>query len=111
MILCAHVYVSQIAAQSSDVLTSRKTYSLGDICILCGFSFVNTFIDSGKEVTQNDFDKKKVNRGKKTPITTLDVESGGNTGVCQKCFRAMEKLNKIVSLNPVIQLPVHFKEK
>ena len=88
-------------AQPSEVLTPRKTNCLGNICIICGFSFVNTFIDtSGKKVTKKYFDKKLklTDERKQAIITTLgpiEVDLGGDTGVCQKCFRAVERLNKI----------------
>ncbi|XP_061166248.1 uncharacterized protein LOC133175140 [Saccostrea echinata] len=79
--------ITKMAAQSSGMATPRKTLSLGNICIICGFSFIHTFIDSnGKEITQKFFDKKfKLTEERKKIINS----------VCQKCFRTVERLSKM----------------
>ena len=78
-------------AQPSEILTPRKIYSLGNICIICGFSFVNTFIDtSGKKLTKINFDKKlKLTDERQLAITTtlgtIEVDFCGDTG-CVRNF-------------------------
>lgn len=71
------------------------------MCIICGFSFIQTIKDSfGKEITKKYFDRKlKLTEERKKIISdaigvdTYDV--GNDTGVCQKCFRSVEKLSKL----------------
>lgn len=86
-----------MAAPSKETQTPKKTYSLCNMCIICGFSFIQTIKDSfGKEITKKYFDRKlKLTEERKKIISdaigvdTYDV--GNDTGVCQKCFRSVEK--------------------
>lgn len=90
-----------MAAPSKETQTPKKTYSLCNMCIICGFSFIQTIKDSfGKEITKKYFDRKlKLTEERKKIISdaigvdTYDV--GNDTGVCQKCFRSVEKLSKL----------------
>lgn len=34
----------------SDVVTQRKTYFLGSICVICGFSFIQKFRDNNLNI-------------------------------------------------------------
>lgn len=90
-----------MAAPSKVTQTPRKTYSLCNMCIICGFSFIQTLKDSlGKEITKKYFDRKlKLTEERKKLISDyVGVEIydvGNDTGVCQKCFRSVEKLCKL----------------
>ena len=85
------------APMVSVVGTSVKTSSLGDICIVCGFSFIEQERKSDGTVTI----KKHYNRKYKlTDERILKIEKvirqkvipGNFSGVCTACFREIEKV-------------------
>ena len=86
-------------AQSS---TPRKTCLLGDICILCGFSFVSIETIDRKENIHKFYDVNiKINKERKECVrkvseTQFNLESciTCNSGVCRKCFRSVKSILK-----------------
>ncbi|XP_062611472.1 uncharacterized protein LOC134273299 [Saccostrea cucullata] len=89
-------------------MTPRKTCLLGDMCIICGFSFV--LIEKtadGKENIHKFYDTKlRLNKEreeciKKVTETSLDLglESCTNAGICRKCWRSVESIIKTEEKN------------
>lgn len=83
-------------------ITPVKCYSLGNICVVCGFSFVTKFVDElGSIKVQKCLDKKlRLTRERlETLLNVCDVKKEtcfpGDAGVCQKCFRAMDRVRKL----------------
>lgn len=82
--------------------TPRKTCVLGNVCIICGFSFVVLHKTSdGKEEEHKYFDNKlrlnqeRLQNIKKVTEHDLCFEmENSNLGVCRKCYRAVESVIK-----------------
>lgn len=86
--------------------TPRKTCVLSDVCILCGFSFIQIEKTDGGEKIQKFFDiklklnKERVDNVKK--ITGLpDIDVATNAGVCKKCYRSVESILKTEEKNQI----------
>ena len=78
---------------------AKKTYFLGNICILCGFSFVQMIKQSdGTEITKKILDcKLKLTAERKfniEQVTEINVSEEEGCGVCQKYYRPVEKVIK-----------------
>ena len=91
--------ISKMAASISDVFTPRKTLLLGNICVICGFSFVQKIKESdGRVVVKKFLDRKyKLTVKHKELIDRVigfEIRSDGDQGVCQKCFRTVERLDR-----------------
>lgn len=85
--------------------TPRKTCVLSDVCILCGFSFIQIEKTDGGEKIHKFFDiklklnKERVDNVKK--ITGLpDIDVATNAGVCKKCYRSVESILKTEEKKP-----------
>ena len=82
--------------------TPRKIYPLGNVCLICGFSFVSKSVDSDGNVKVNKYLDKKL-RLSADRIKILQDVCGisasvvypVDTGVCQKCYRSAERVLKI----------------
>lgn len=88
-----------MAAPSESLPTPKKTYFLGNICILCGFSFVQMIKQSdGTEFTKKFLDRKlKLTAERKfniEQVTEMNISEEEGCGVCQKCYRSVEKVIK-----------------
>ena len=98
-------------ATSSSSSTPRKTCILSDVCILCGFAFIQIEKTSfGEERIHKHFDKKlklTVERleiiRKITGLTDIDVTNVSSAGVCIKCYRTADSIMKTESKNDVIK--------
>ncbi|XP_063412299.1 uncharacterized protein LOC134695054 [Mytilus trossulus] len=85
-----------MAAPMSEKLTPRKTYLLGNICVVCGFSFIQKVKEAnGIEVEHKYFDRKlKLSEERRKNINNVVGFECKGEGVCQKCYRSVEKVLK-----------------
>jgi hypothetical protein len=82
-------------------MTPVKCYSLGNICIVCGFSFISKRVDEKGNVKLVKMLDKKLRLTKERRETVLSVCKmqddtcfPSDSGVCYKCFRALERVLK-----------------
>lgn len=85
----------------AESITPRKHFFLGDMCIVCGFSFVLIEKTSDGKENINKFynnklrlNKDRVSCIKKVTETSIDVDNCSNAGVCRKCYRTIETILK-----------------
>lgn len=81
--------------------TPRRVYYLSNICVICGFSFVQTDITpSGHKVEKKltnhklKLTRERVDNIKKV-IEVFEHEHEQVNGVCKKCYRHIEKVLKL----------------
>lgn len=87
---------------AAGILTPRRIYYKANICVLCGFAFVQSEITStGETIERNLFNKKlKLTDDKVKSIQHVlsefqhDSVSSSN-GVCKNCYRTVERIIKI----------------
>lgn len=88
-----------MAEFTSPSSTPRKTYSLGNICVLCGFSFVQIEKrKDGTEVEHKYLDRKLKLTSERLKniqkVTEMTFPRDEGSGVCQKCYRSVENVIK-----------------
>jgi DNA polymerase elongation subunit (family B) len=86
--------------------TPTKTCTLSDICVLCGFSFVQyEKKDNGEVILHKHFDRKlrftTEREGNVYKITGIHFSS--NSAVCLKCYRSVESVLKSEQKNENIK--------
>lgn len=82
--------------------TPRRVYCRNNICVLCGFSFIQTDInDKGEKIEKKHFTLKyKLTdervKNIKQVLQQFEVSSDRdvNNGVCHKCLKYVEKYVK-----------------
>lgn len=79
-------------------MTPIKIYNLNNVCIVCGFCFVNKKLDKEGKLTVEIFlDKKFKLRHERIHILRNECDTKGDlcfptdSGVCQTCFRNLGK--------------------
>lgn len=98
-------------ATAATSTTPRKTCVLSDVCILCGFSFVQIEKTVDGEEKPHKFHQIKLklnserleNIRKLTGLTDVDVTNIINAGVCRKCYRTVESVLKTESKHDSIK--------
>jgi hypothetical protein len=82
--------------------TPKKCYYLGNICVVCGFSFVTKSVDKDGNVQVAKCLDKKLRLTRERLETLWNIRDFKeetcfplDSGVCQKCFRAMERVLKV----------------
>ncbi|XP_056002390.1 uncharacterized protein LOC125663311 isoform X4 [Ostrea edulis] len=86
----------------TDDSTTQEINRLGNVCLVCGFPFVNKYVDADGNIKIHKCLDKKL-RLSTDRIKTLKNVCGfsdsavysNDTGVCQKCFRSAEKVLKL----------------
>lgn len=80
--------------------TRRKTCVLSDICVMCGFSFIEyEKKENGELVAHKHFDRKlRFNNERQERQENLYKVTGinfsDNSAVCLKCYRSVERVLK-----------------
>lgn len=87
--------------QTEEPQTPRRIYYKSNICVLCGFAFVQAEVTStGETIEKKLFNKKlKLTEEKILAIRNVLGEFNhecitSNNGVCKQCFRTIEKIIK-----------------
>lgn len=87
--------------QAEEPQTPRRIYYKANICVLCGFAFVQAEVTStGETIEKKLFNKKlKLTEEKISAIRNVLGEFNheciiSNNGVCKQCFRTIERINK-----------------
>lgn len=83
-------------------MTPIKIYNLSNVCVVCGFCFVNKKLDKeGKLTVENFLDKRLKLTHERIHILRNVCDTKGDlcfptdSGVCQTCFRNLEKVLKL----------------
>ncbi|XP_056005091.1 uncharacterized protein LOC125654936 [Ostrea edulis] len=91
-----------VGTHGSTRTTPRKVYPLGNICLICGFSFVSKSVDTDGNIKINKYLDKKLRLSTDRMKVLKDVCGISDsvvyptdTGVCQKCFRSTERVLKL----------------
>ncbi|XP_048774679.2 uncharacterized protein LOC125679473 [Ostrea edulis] len=84
---------------AANVLSStpQKTYVLGNVCVICGFAFIQHLKNADGTITVTKYlDRKfKMSKERKETIEKVvgfEVKVDAESGVCQKCYRSAEKV-------------------
>ena len=82
-------------------MTPVKYYPLGNICVVCGFSFVTKRVDeSGNIIIDKCLEKKlRITPERRATLHNVcnlseDIRFPSDMGVCQKCFHSMDRVLK-----------------
>lgn len=89
--------------------TPTKTCVLGDICVLCGFGFLEyeTTVH-GEKVVHKHFDKKlrMTTERAKNILKVTELNFSSDSAVCQKCYRTVESVLRSEQKNEEIRTKI-----
>lgn len=77
--------------------TPSKTCALSDICVLCGFSFIEyEKKENGEHVLHKHFDRKLRfnNERQENVYKVTGINFSENSAVCFKCYRSVDSVLK-----------------
>jgi hypothetical protein len=88
-----------MAAPLAEVSTPKKTYYGGNSCVICGFVFEQHITNSDNSISVVKFTDRKLKLTNERRIKIVNVIGEINVdeipaGVCQKCFRTVERVSK-----------------
>ncbi|CAC5383779.1 unnamed protein product [Mytilus coruscus] len=81
--------------------TPRRVYYLSNICVICGFSFIQTDITPSGHKVEKRLTNKKLKLSKervdniRKVIEVFEHEHGQINGICITCYRHIEKVLKL----------------
>lgn len=82
-------------------VTPRRVYFKSNICVLCGYAFVQREVTASGETIEKKFFNKKLKLTRDRVVLIQKVleefspEDETDNGVCKNCFRGVEKLIKM----------------